>query len=83
MSQLTKEQVVHVLGPDVADDRTVMAIIDTCASEDELCEAYNLFIRGSDLDAERQRAASERVNAICSLLAELDAGWDEEPTRGR
>lgn len=77
MNLLTREQVIRVLGPDAVDDHTIMAILDTHASEGELCEAYNLFVRGGDLDSERQHPVPARINLICDILADLEAASDE------
>ena len=83
MSILSKEKVVRILGPDTVDDHTIVALIASGASEDDLTDAYNLLVSGDDLLADQQSAAKPKVADVYNLLAELDVAWEEEPGRDR
>jgi hypothetical protein len=80
MERLTKEQIVRVLGQDAADDETILAIIDTGASEAEFQEAYSLLVQGEPPDSEHRSKRSACVSAVCDLLEELNDSWREEAT---
>lgn len=78
MPHLTKEMVERVLGREAVDDRMVVAIIETGASEQELGETYNLYVRGDDLAIELGHPPSSRVADLRELLTQLEPASDEE-----
>jgi hypothetical protein len=73
MNRLTGEQVARVLGIDKMDDHTIVSVIETGASEEELCEAFDLYVSGSKVGPEH----NPKIAKICEILSEIDASWNE------
>ena len=75
MANLTREQVIHIVG-DIGDDR-IMEIISTGATADELLEAFAWLTEDDYLGAELERPLAGVVARLVDILTADEPDGDE------
>ena len=78
MTNVTRDQILEIVGRGRLDDQVISEIIATNATERDVIAALNWAVRGGEVGAETQHALNQPASAVYDLLVAASEDWAQE-----
>jgi hypothetical protein len=78
MANVTRDQILEIVGHGRLDDQVLGEIIATNATEQDVIAALDWAVRGGEMGAETQHALNYPASAVYDLLVAAAEDWSQE-----